>query len=76
MTSINLAENIRVNRARKRLTQKDLADRAGVAIATIGKLERGIQSEEETEIRTVIKLATALDISPNKLVGWQIMPIP
>ena len=70
MTSINLAENIRVNRARKRLTQKDLADRAGVAIATIGKLERGIQSEEETEIRTVIKLATALDISPNKLVGW------
>nr|DAX38957.1 MAG TPA: Helix-turn-helix XRE-family like protein [Caudoviricetes sp.] len=70
MTSINLAENIRVNRARKRLTQKDLADRAGVAIATIGKLERGIQSEEETELRTVIKLATALDISPNKLVGW------
>lgn len=58
MTSINLAENIRVNRARKRLTQKDLADRAGVAIATIGKLERGIQSEEETELRTVIKLAT------------------
>lgn len=70
MTSINLAENIRVNRARKRLTQKDLADRAGVAIATIGKLERGIQSEEETELRTVIKLATALNISPNKLVGW------
>ncbi|WP_311409266.1 helix-turn-helix domain-containing protein [Lancefieldella parvula] len=70
MTSINLAENIRVNRARKRLTQKDLADRSGVAIATIGKLERGIQSEEETELRTVIKLATALDISPNKLVGW------
>lgn len=70
MTSINLAENIRVNRARKRLTQKDLADRAGVAIATIGKLERGVQSEEETELRTVIKLATALDISPNKLVGW------
>jgi len=70
MTSINLAENIRVNRARKRLTQKDLADRAGVAIATIGKLERGIQSEEETELRTVIKLATALDISPSKLVGW------
>lgn len=70
MTSINLAENIRVNRARKRLTQKDLADRAGVAIATIGKLERGIQSEEETELRTVIKLAAALDISPNKLVGW------
>lgn len=70
MTSINLAENIRVNRARKRLTQKNLADRAGVAIATIGKLERGIQSEEETELRTVIKLATALDISPNKLVGW------
>jgi len=70
MTSINLAENIRVNRARKRLSQKDLADRAGVAIATIGKLERGIQSEEETELRTVIKLATALDISPNKLVGW------
>lgn len=70
MTSINLAENIRVNRARKRLTQKDLADRAGVAIATIGKLERGIQSEEETELHTVIKLATALDISPSKLVGW------
>ena len=70
MTSINLAENIRVNRARKRLTQKDLADRAGVAIATIGKLERGIQSEEETELRTVIKLATALDIRPDKLVGW------
>ena len=70
MTSINLAENIRVCRARKRLTQKDLADRAGVAVATIGKLERGIQSEEETELRTVIKLATALDISPNKLVGW------
>ena len=48
MTVIKLAENIRVCRARKRLTQKDLADRAGVAVATIGKLERGIQSEEET----------------------------
>lgn len=70
MTSINLAENIRVNRARKRLTQKDLADRAGVAIATIGKLERGIQSEEETQLRTVIKLANALEVNPNKLIGW------
>lgn len=70
MTSINLAENIRVNRARKRLTQKDLADRAGVAIATIGKLERGIQSEEETQLRTVIKLANALEVTPNKLIGW------
>lgn len=70
MTSINLAENIRVNRARKRLTQKDLADRAGVAIATIGKLERGIQSAEETQLRTVIKLANALEVNPNKLIGW------
>ena len=70
MTSINLAENIRVIRARKRMTQKDLADRAGVAIATIGKLERGIQSEEETQLRTVIKLANALEVNPNKLIGW------
>ncbi len=58
---INLARNLKDYRARRGLTQKELADKAGINRSYLASLESGIQSN--TSIRTVEKLAKALDVT-------------
>jgi transcriptional regulator with XRE-family HTH domain len=54
-------------RKQKRWTQEKLAIKSGISYNTLVKLERnGIKSPK---IRTVIKLAYALDVSIDELVG-------
>jgi len=51
-------------RVRKVLTQKDLAELAGVAAVTIAAIERGIQLPSP---RTSRKLAGALEVEPTEI---------
>lgn len=60
-----IAFNIKVERMRKNLTQFQLAEMIDVHEKYIGKVESGKQN---LTIKTLIKLAQALDIKLSKLV--------
>lgn len=60
---------VKLREVRERLlvTQADLAERTGIAEATISRLENGMQ---RPRISTVRKIATALDVAPEELIAW------
>ena len=58
--------NLREWRLRKVMTQEELAERSGVAEATISRLESGLQ---DARISTVRKLAAALQVEPQELIA-------
>ncbi len=60
-----IAFNIKIERMRKKLTQFQLAEMIDVHEKYIGKVESGKQN---LTIKTLIKLANALDIKLSKLV--------
>jgi transcriptional regulator with XRE-family HTH domain len=55
---------LRYWRHRRVLTVRELAAKAGVAFATISRIENG----QRAEARTIRKLAVALDIEPAELM--------
>jgi transcriptional regulator with XRE-family HTH domain len=61
-----LAENIKTLRKKKGLTQERLARLADISNNTLIKIEQGIA--KEPTITTIIKIASALGISIDKLV--------
>lgn len=60
------AANVRKLRARKKLSQKALADRVGISVSYVSMLERGQRSPP---LETVEKMARALGVSPASLLG-------
>lgn len=58
-------ENLRRCRRRAGLSQEDLGVRAGLHRTAIGLLEKGARTPR---IDTLLKLSTALDISPAELI--------
>ena len=62
-----LLKNLAKIRKQKKLTQRKLAEKSGVSYNTIIKIEQG--GIGNPKIATVIKLANALEINLNKLVG-------
>ena len=62
-----LAENIKKLRIRKGLAQEKLARLADISTATLVKIESGIA--KEPTITTVSKIANALGVSIDELVG-------
>jgi transcriptional regulator with XRE-family HTH domain len=60
-----LRVNTIVGRARCRLSQEDLADRAGVSRPTISRIERGTSSD--VGLDTIERIAHALDVSVAEL---------
>ena len=60
-----IGEKLRETRKRKLLTQEQLAERSGVGIATIVRIER---NQVEPRGSTIRKLAEALDVEPEELV--------
>lgn len=48
------------------LTQKDLADRVGLTPEAISRIETG---KSKPRLKTLLKIAEALKISPHKLRG-------
>ena len=61
-----LGENIKRLRRDKKWTQGDLADRAGIRVGQISKLER---NEADPKLDTLYKLMDALECSPNTLLS-------
>jgi len=60
-----IGDRLRDLRKRALLTQEQLADRSGVAISTVIRIER---NQVETQGRTIRKLAEALNVEPHELV--------
>ncbi len=60
-----IGDRVRELRKRALLTQEQLAERSGVGIATIVRIER---NQVEPHARTIRKLAVALEVSPAELV--------
>ncbi|MFE7318633.1 helix-turn-helix domain-containing protein [Streptomyces sp. NPDC057555] len=54
-------------RARRRLTQEGLAERAGLSVDIVRKLEQGVR--RTARLSTLNSLAAALDVEPSALVG-------
>lgn len=62
-----VAANIRAARARRHVSQGELAAEVGVNITTVGAWERG---EIVPGADKVTALAEALGVTPNELMGW------
>ena len=60
-----IGDRLRKTRKRALMTQEQLAERSGVGIATIVRIER---NQVEPRGSTVRKLAEALEVSPYELV--------
>ncbi len=60
------AGNVRKLRAKKRLSQKALADKIGISVSYVSMLERGQRSPP---LETIEKMAKALGVSPAALLG-------
>ncbi len=58
---------LREVRERKLLRQEDLAERTGITLSTISRLENGLQRPRVT---TVKKLAEGLGVPPEELIVW------
>lgn len=64
---MELAEKIKIRRKQKGISQKELADRIGVAQATINKIENG--NTKNTSVEIAFKIAKALDENVYDLFG-------
>jgi transcriptional regulator with XRE-family HTH domain len=62
-------DRLRKVRDKRLLSQRELAERAGLSPTTILKLESG--RVDEPHPRTIRKLADALEVDPDELVGGE-----
>ena len=62
----SFGENLRDSRHSANLSQADLAERAGASRAAIGAYERGVRTPG---LPTIVKLARALGVPPDALLG-------
>lgn len=60
-----VAERVRVERARQRLTQEELAHRSGLSRVYIGAVERG---EVNCSVAVLAQIAAALGLPPRELL--------
>lgn len=62
----NAGKLIKEARKNKGLTQKQLAEKTGLATVTIQQYERNLR---EPRLKNIIKIANALNVSPESLFG-------
>lgn len=60
---------VRQLREKKHLSQQGLADDCNISTRQIGRIERG---EMNTSLRTIIRIANALDVEPKDLLNLPI----
>jgi len=60
------AANVRRLRAKKKLSQKALADKVGISVSYVSMLERGQRSPP---LETIERMAKALAVTPASLLG-------
>jgi transcriptional regulator with XRE-family HTH domain len=66
---VNLGVHIRQIREVKKISQQNLADLCDLPKTTIGRIER---AEMNTTIKTLVKIANALEIEPKELLNFKI----
>lgn len=66
---MTIGDRIKRLRERRGLTQGALAKSARVPLSTLNVVERGIRKGERLSVETVIRLARALGVSLDYLVG-------
>mgnify|MGYP005768674987 CR=1 FL=1 len=60
-----LAKNMRVERAKRKISQLNLATKAGISLDTVNMIERGVANPT---LFTIISIAKALDVDLNTLI--------
>lgn len=60
-----LAKNMRVERAKRKISQLNLATKAGISLDTVNMIER---SAGNPTLFTIISIAKALDVDLNTLI--------
>ena len=65
--------HIRKLREKKNMSQRDLATDCNVPQSQIGRIER---AEINTTLKTIIKLANALDVEPKELLNFPASKTP
>jgi transcriptional regulator with XRE-family HTH domain len=70
MGTTDLSDRVKVLRSRKGLSQEQLAEKSGLSLRTVQRIEN-----DETVPRgdTLTRLAVALQVSPEELIDWQIL---
>jgi transcriptional regulator with XRE-family HTH domain len=63
---LGFGENARRIRAAARLTQMEVADRSGLDMTEVSRLERGIK---DPRLSTIVRLATGLGVEPAELLA-------
>ena len=63
--AVYIGENLERSRLRAALSQIELAKKAGVTPAAVNRIER---NHVEPQMRTIRKLAKALDVEPHVLI--------
>jgi transcriptional regulator with XRE-family HTH domain len=66
---LNLGIHIRQLREKKNLSQQDLANDCNIPKSQIARIER---AKINTTVRTLVKIANALEIEPKTLLDFQI----
>ena len=65
----NLGIHIRQLREKKGMSQQDLADDCDISKNQVGRIER---AKINTGIKTLVKIANALDIEPKELLDFSL----
>ena len=65
-TMVFIGQQLKDMRVRRAMSQDDLAEKAGVGLNTVNRLER---NHTEPRPSTLRKLAEALDVDPGELIG-------
>lgn len=66
---INLGVHIRQLREKKNMSQQDLANDCTIPKSQIARIER---AKINTTVRTLIKIANALEIEPKELLNFSV----
>ncbi|CAD0003612.1 MULTISPECIES: helix-turn-helix domain-containing protein [Flavobacterium] len=64
---VNLGIHVRQIREKKGLSQQDLADDCGITQNQVGRIER---AEINTTVKTLVRIANALDVEPKELLDF------
>ena len=67
---IQIGLNVRTYRVMDSLTQAELAERAGLSVSAISKLENA-NVYTNSELVTILKIAMALNVHPSKLFEFR-----
>ena len=69
----NFNENLKCAREELGMSQKDVAERIGVAKSTYSLYESG---NREPNVQTIKKIADVLNVSADELLGISLLPAP